>query len=162
MSVHNRIFDAVFPPASDVDVPTPAATPVLGSSVISESFGSPQVSQTTPGSGALEQIKWDRCWHIATTFLSLADEPIKVEQSEETLQRQWVKPYTTEVHKALEHVMPGMLGGLGLGGLPRKDDLLQWYLDEAILGHYTKHVIISSREVSIRTCTYHEVLTDHF
>ena len=147
MSSDDRIFDAVFPPPSDVDVPTPAATPVLGSSGFEPSSRSPKISQATVETVATEQILWDQCWHTATSFLALADRPINVHQDRDSLLREWIKPYTVEIRKALEHLVPGMLTGRMRQSLSPRDDLLAWYFESAAFVHYVNHVLPSLLEV---------------
>ena len=147
MSSHDRIFDTVFPPPSDVDIPTPAATPVLGSSGFGASFGSPKAPQITADTAATDQIIWDQCWHTATSFLTLADGPIDIHQDEGSLKKQWAKPYTPEIRRALHHLMPGMRAGRMQETILSRDDLLAWYFESAALGHYKKHVLSNLVEV---------------
>ncbi|KAL6714563.1 hypothetical protein ACLMJK_007988 [Lecanora helva] len=138
MSSYDRIFASVFPAPSEVDVPTPAATPILGSSAFGESFGSPNLSQSSNESGAAEQIKWDRAWHAATTYLALPSRPIEPSQDEKTLKDKWIKPCPPETQRALHYILSE--DSLGRQLRKNKDDLLRWYFEEAVLGHFTEHV----------------------
>lgn len=149
MAVYDRIFNAVFPPSSDLDVPTPTATPLLGSSAFGQSFGSLLDTRPRGDTSVSKQIDWDRAWHTATAFLSLKDEPIRTEESEQDLKRRWIKPLTAEIRRALENVLLGDISGSGLqfeNG--SKDDLLRWYFEEAVVEHYIKHVLPTCKQVS--------------
>lgn len=144
-ALHDRIFASVFPPPSEVDVPTPTATPILGSSGFGEPFGSQHTNASQPSTetGAAEQIKWDRAWHTATTFLSLRDELIHAEQEEETLKRRWIKPADLETQKALAYLLSESSHGRQIRNDSDTDDLLRWYFEEVVLEHYVKHVLPS-------------------
>lgn len=143
--LHDQIFASVFPPPSEVDVPTPTATPILGSSGFGESFGSQHTipSQPATETGAAEQIKWDRAWHTATIFLSLRDEPIHAEQDEETLKGRWIKPAEPETQRALAYLLSESSHGRQIRRDTDTDDLLRWYFEEVVLEHYVKHVLPS-------------------
>lgn len=145
MTSYERFFRAVFPPPSDVDLPTPTATPVLGSSSFGEAFGSPLLpSETAPVTGAAEQIKWDRAWHTATAYLTLPNEPITifhVKQSEETLRGKWIKPFTADISRAVFYVVSDDSHGRQLRSRLKKDDLLQWYFHEVGVRHYLEYVM---------------------
>ena len=143
MTAYERIFSAVFPPASDASCPTPAATPLLGTSDFGESFGSPSTQETVQEIGATEQIKWNRAWHTATTYLSLPNNAIKTlhtEWSQEVLESQWTKPFTSEVSQAVAYVVSDESYGRQIRKQLKTDDLLQWYLEEVIIRHYLAHV----------------------
>lgn len=140
-TLHDRIFASVFPPPSEVDVPTPTATPILGSSGFGEPFGSQQANFSQPETAATEQIRWDRAWHTATTFLSIRNEPIQVEQDEETLKGRWIKPADSETQRALAYLLSESSPGRQIRRGSKTDDLLQWYFEEVVLEHYVKHVL---------------------
>lgn len=143
ITLHDRIFASVFPSPSEVDTPTPTATPILGSSGFEEAFGSQHTNASQPGTetGAAEQIKWDRAWHTATTFLSLRDEPIHVQQDEEALKGRWIKPAEPQTLKALAYLLSDKSRGRQIRRDTETDDLLQWYYEEVVLEHYAKHVL---------------------
>lgn len=139
MATDDLIFAAVFPPASDADLPTPAATPVLGSSGFGESFGNVSSPNTAPVTGAAEQIKWDRAWHTATTYLSLPNDPITVAQArqdEDTLRGKWIKPCPPDVVKAITYIVSDSSYGRQLRKGLRNHDLLLWYFKEVGTRHY--------------------------
>ena len=142
-ALKDRIFASVFPPPSEVCVPTPTATPILGSSVIGEPFGSQHTNASQSGTEtiATEQIIWDRAWHTATTFLSLRDEPIHTEQDEETLKSKWIKSAEPEIQKALAYLLSESSRGRQIRKGADTDDLLRWYFEEVVLEHYVKHVL---------------------
>ena len=142
-ALQDRIFASVFPPPSEVEIPTPTATPVLGSSAFGEPFGSQHTNASQSGTetGAAEQIKWDRAWHTATTFLSLRNEPIYTEQDEETLKSRWIKPADPETQRALAYLLSESSRGRQIRRGSDTDDLLRWYFEEVVLEHYVKHVL---------------------
>ena len=148
-AIQDRIFASVFPPPSEVDVPTPTATPLLGSSAFGEPFGSQHTNASQSGTetGAAEQIKWDRAWHTATTFLSLRDEPIHTDQDEETLNSRWIKPTEPEIQRALAYLLSESSRGWQIRRGSNTDDLLRWYFEEVVLEHYVKHVLPSLTQV---------------
>ena len=139
MAPHDRIFASVFPPPSDIEAPTPAATPILASSAPGETFGSPIAPQTGFESVAAEQIKWDRAWHTATTYLTLPDEPIDQEEDESDLKSKWLKPCTSQSQRALQYLLSEDSQG-GRAG-KNDDDLLRWYFEEVVLRHYMKNML---------------------
>lgn len=138
MSSYDKIFASVFPAASEVDIPTPAATPVLGSSAFGEPFGSPTPSQGSAEFGATEQVRWDRAWHTATAFLALPNKPVDTDDDEQTLNRKWIKPCPSQTQKAIQYVLSDHSWGRQLR--EGKDDLLRWYFEDVIVGHYVGHV----------------------
>ena len=142
-TLQDRIFASVFPAPSEVETPTPTATPILGSSAFGEPFGSQHTNASHSGTetGAAEQIKWDRAWHTATTFLSLRDEPINTEQDEETLKSRWIKPADPETQRALAYLLSESSRGRQIRRGSDTDDLLRWYFEEVVLEHYVKHVL---------------------
>lgn len=138
------IFAAVFPPASEVDLPTPHATPVLGSSGFGESFGNASSQDAGPITGAAEQIKWDRAWHMATTYLSLPNDPITAahaRQNEDKLRGKWIKPCPPDVSNAIAYIVSDSSYGRQLRKGLRKDDLFQWYFKEVGTRHYLSCVM---------------------
>lgn len=135
MSAYDRVFAAVFPPASEFETPTPK----ISSSSFGESFGSPFLPETVP---ATEQIRWNRAWHTATTFLLLPNVHITVEQAreaEEILRRTWFKPFTPEVSQSVKYVVSDDSAGHLLRKQQRKDNLLRWY-EEMGTRHYLEYV----------------------
>lgn len=142
MSAYDRVFSAVFPPASDIDLPTPATTPVLDSGDFGESASS-FTTETTPVTGADEQIKWDRAWHIATTYLSLPSGPITAANASQMLEASketWLKSYTRGVSRAVEYVVSEDSYGHQLRRHLKKDDLVKWYFEEIGTRHYVECV----------------------
>lgn len=143
MADYERIFAAVFPPSADVVVPTPVATPVLGSTGLGQSFGGFVAPASEPQSSAEEQIKWDRAWHTATSYLSLPNELITIahaKQSEEALRARWLKPFTTEIASAVSYLVSINSPGNRLRRGSLKDNLLQWYYEEMLSRHYVDYV----------------------
>lgn len=145
MPVYDRIFDAVFPPASEVEIPTPCATPLLDTTAQFAAFPQSAPPSSCSG-GAEEQIKWDRSWHIATSFLALADEPIDIALDSSVLKEIWVKPYNAEIHNALKYVTLDESRRRTHKG-QRDEDLLRWYLEDVVASHYSKHVLPELKKV---------------
>lgn len=141
MALYDPIFFSVFPPPSEAAIPTPAATPLLGSSGFGESFGSQHLAQPSIEGSAGEQIKWDRAWHAATIYLSLPDEPIKADRDEKTLRDKWIKPVNTETRKALEHILSNASRGFPVVIPNKNDDLLRWYFEEVVVKHYMEQAL---------------------
>lgn len=147
MTAYERVFASVFPPAADVVQPTPQATPVLGSSAFGESFGSPQLLQ---GAGnldegiAAEQVRWDRAWSTATTFLSIAKKQIITnaydDPDEERLRRDWLKLCTSEVASAFSYLLSEDSIGWQSRRFSSQNDLLRWYTEEVCIKHFLQHV----------------------
>ncbi|KAL8797863.1 MAG: hypothetical protein Q9195_000215 [Heterodermia aff. obscurata] len=144
MAAYERIFAAVFPPSADAVVPTPAATPVLGSSGLGQSFGGFVVPEPEPQNSAEEQIKWDRSWHTATSYLSLPDELITIahaKQSQDALKARWLKPFRAETANAVSYIVSNESQGRKLRKGSMKDNLLQWYFEEVVSRHYVYYVL---------------------
>lgn len=143
MAAYDRIFSAVFPPASEIDLPTPTTTPVLGSDDFGESSSS-FTTETAPVTGAEEQIKWDRAWHTATAYLSLPNDvritAANASQMLEASKETWVKSYTRQVSRAVEYVVSEDSHGHQLRRHLKKEDLVKWYCEEIGTRHYLECV----------------------
>ena len=148
MNGYDRVFNSVFPPTADVVVPTPQATPVLGSSAFGEPFSSPQLPHDsgvfTEEGYAAEQVQWDRAWSTATSFLSIAGKPVitnpygKIDRAQ--LDRTWFKPYGPEVASAFSHLLSEESRGWQLRRFSSRHDLLLWYTEEVCIKHFLHHV----------------------
>ena len=142
-----RIFASVFGSLVHESIPTPSATPVLGSNEFEESN---EIDWTNSeiGGKAEEQIRWNQAWHVATTFLTLPYEPITAHhasQSEEALRGKWLKPCTPNVLKALSFVASR------ISPIP-DDDIFLWYFQEIGNRHYVGCVMPGILEVSLANC----------
>ena len=154
MTAADRVFAAVFPPAADIVLPTPQATPVLGSSAFGESFGSPHLSQNagafSEGSAA-EQVRWDRSWSAATRFLSFTAKPViqnpYEDIDEDRLRREWLKPCGPEVASAFSYLLSDDSRAWQMRRFSRKDDLLLWYCEEACIKHFIQYVIPCLKDI---------------
>ena len=143
----SRIFKSVFPPPSDIDLPTPDVTPLLPSSNTFEELTSSQPksrkSLEQPKGGAAEQIKWDRAWHNATAFLSLPPGPISA-ADEEKVKQDWCRVADTETKRALEYLLDENSKGRRLraakDGGSGSEDLLRWYFETQIVGHFMDYM----------------------
>ncbi|KAI4159989.1 MAG: hypothetical protein LQ342_006117 [Letrouitia transgressa] len=149
----SRIFAAVFAPSTVASIPTPAATPDLGSA----EFEIPGIE-----SGAPEQIQWDRAWHTATTFLSLPKEPtptILDEEGVELLNGKWYKQCNAETIRAIRYLVARDSPGYRLRRYQKQDDLLQWYFEEVGQRHFMTYVRPTVLE-SIRDGNFAYALSD--
>ena len=154
MAAYDRIFAAVFPPSADATVPTPAATPILGSTGLGQSFGGFAVPEPEPQNSAEEQIKWDRSWHTATSYLSLPNELITLahaKQSEDTLKARWLKPFRAETANAVSYIVSDESQGRKLRKSSFKDNLMQWYFEEVVCRHFVDYVLPTVIKVNGKT-----------
>jgi anaphase-promoting complex subunit 2 len=136
MAARKRIFEAVFPSPSQKSLPTPQATPLIGTgSFVSSSFGEGDYQEDD----TLESIKWERAWHNATEFLSLPNNPLTLEeaaQHDEVIRQRWVKQHTDAASKAIEY----LLSHKTRGSKP-DEDLLSWYTQE-VCRHYLEYQLV--------------------
>ena len=140
----SQIFLSVFPAPSDFGDPTPSNTPLLPSSSTFEDLKSSKpkakkFAEPTSGSAA-EQIKWDRAWHHATSFLSLQKEPIQASEGEERTTEKWCKHADTETRKAFEYLLDDNSKGRRMRAVRNPDlkgeNLLRWYFETQVVGHF--------------------------
>ncbi|KAL8660086.1 MAG: hypothetical protein Q9226_000078 [Calogaya cf. arnoldii] len=143
MAAVDRIFAAVFPPLSEYSIPTPAATPVLGSAGFEGSAEAQITIDWDLKDTAAEQVQWERAWHTATTFLSLPNEQLPAISDRNDLNRlhgKWWKRCTPDIAAALRYVVSPDSPGVRLRKGQKQHDLLHWYFEEAGLRHFTQHV----------------------
>ncbi|KAL8893835.1 MAG: hypothetical protein Q9192_004875 [Flavoplaca navasiana] len=143
MTAVGRVFAAVFPPLDEYSVPTPAATPVLGSGAFEGSVEAQLTIDWNLKDTAAEQVQWERAWHTATTFLSLPAEQLPAINDRDDLDRlhgKWWKSFTPEVAAALRYVVSPDSFGARLRKGQKQHDLLHWYFEEAGLRHFIQHV----------------------
>ena len=124
-----RVFTGVFSVATQASVPTPSVTPLLGSAKPQESFES-NWSDVEVEDRVAEQIRWNRAWHFATTFLSLPNG-----NSNSLL---WNKPWTAEVKNAFMYLFQGSHQHVLRSN--SKDDIIDWYISN-VTKHYNSYVI---------------------
>lgn len=139
MALRKRIFEAVFPSATQAASPTPTATPLLGTGSFEGSFriaspASPDIKDT-----ATETIKWERAWHTATAFLSLpVSEPLLDHHG--ITPSKWMINCPQEVHNSIAYLISEQsLGWTTITGR-RQEELLDWYCYE-VGRHYTNLVL---------------------
>ncbi|KAL8998360.1 MAG: hypothetical protein Q9169_002573 [Polycauliona sp. 2 TL-2023] len=143
MAAVDRIFAAVFPPLNEYSIPTPAATPVLGSAGFEGSAEAHSTIDWDLKDTAAEQLQWERAWHTATTFLSLPDEQLPAINDRNDLNRlhgKWWKRCTPDVAAALRYLISPDSPGLRQRKGQTQHDLLHWYFEEAGLRHFIQHV----------------------
>ena len=151
MDLSDRIFLSVFPPSADIVIPTPTVTPLLGSTGFGETFGGPTIPDSAPENAGAEQIRWDRAWHTATSYLSLPDIAIDAahaSQEEASLRARWIKPYTTVISNAVSYLLSEDSPGRQLRKDSMRDDLLQWYNEEVISRHFVSFVLPELQKVT--------------
>ena len=143
MAAYDRIFLSVFPPSSEISVPTPTSTPLLPSGSFSDSNprSLPQRPSKDAGGSAAEQIRWDRAWHTATSFLTIPNEPIVESEGEQHLDKRWFKECDTETKKALEYVLSDDSKGRKARAGRKSEDLVRWYFEVEVLGHFMDHML---------------------
>lgn len=148
LAAQRRVFTSVFPVSSTATtVPTPVATPVLGFTGEGQSFGGPQIplspDPTSPLDLAAAHVKWNRAWHIATSFLKLPEEQITYLQAnldESQLRGHWMKDYSADVSRAVSYLLLSTSRGHGSFGLhPQDGDLMAWYTNE-VRRHFLSYV----------------------
>ena len=143
MTAVDRVFAAVFPPLSEYNIPTPAATPVLGSAGFEGSAEAHITIDWDLKDTAAEQVQWERAWHTATIFLSLPNEQLPAindRNDHSRLHGKWWKRCTPEVAAALKYLLSPDSPGARLRKGQKQHDLLQWYFEEAGLRHFIHHV----------------------
>ncbi len=137
LAAQKRIFTSVFPTSSTATtVPTPVATPVLGFTTAGASFGGPQLpfeaDPTSPSDSAAEQVKWNRAWHTATSFLKLPEEQITFVQAnldESQLRGHWMREYGSEAFAAVSYLLTSR-GHSSNATYQQDGDLIEWYTNE--------------------------------
>ncbi|KAL8860580.1 MAG: hypothetical protein Q9178_002933 [Gyalolechia marmorata] len=143
MTAVDRVFAAVFPPLNENSIPTPAATPVLGSAGFEGSADAQLTIDWDLRDTAAEQVQWERAWHTATAFLSLPNEHLPPLKDSNDLSRQhikWRKKCTPDIAAALKYIVSLDSQGARLRRGQKQHDLLQWYFEEAGLRHFVQHV----------------------
>ena len=143
MAAVDRVFAAVFPQLNEDSIPTPAATPVLGSAGFEGSADAQLTIDWDLRDTAAEQVQWERAWHTATAFLSLPNEQLPPLNDRNDLSRQhmkWRKKCTPDIAAALKYVVSLDSQGARLRRGQKQHDLLQWYFEEAGLRHFVQHV----------------------
>ncbi len=146
MASRRRVFHAVFPTHSEAEIPTPQATPVLGSG----SFDAPPGHQETPSQEvedvALERIKWERAWHNATAFLALPERTVGLDDASTKgfwAQYGWARSVNNETTRGISYVLSNAARGKVIGGKGKRT-LLEWYGQEM-----TRHYV--DRELPLLT-----------
>lgn len=124
-----RVFTSVFSVATQASIPTPSVTPLLGSAKPQESFES-NWSDVEVEDRVAEQIRWNRAWHVATTFLSLPNGPLS--------SLSWIKPWTTESKSAFLYLLQGSHQHPLHSN--SKDDIIDWYISN-VTKHFNSCVI---------------------
>lgn len=143
MTAYGRIFASVFPPPSETSIPTPKATPLLGSGGFEGSAEAQIEIDWEPQDSATEQLQWERAWHTATTFLSLPSEelpPAHGESNRNRLHGKWWKPCTQEISAAIRYLVSPDSKGFLLRKNQKQHDLLHWYFEEVGLRHFVHFV----------------------
>ncbi|KAI9834999.1 MAG: hypothetical protein M1819_002722 [Sarea resinae] len=144
LSGRKRIFSSVFhtEPLTST-TPTPIATPQQAFTTPGQSFGGPQLgrqsyNENSSGSGiAAQQLRWDRAWHTATTFLSPPDEQLILTQAQlenPRLRVKWIKSPSPEDTEAFRYLCRQDHSSSSLS------DLLGWYTNK-IRKHFLAYVL---------------------
>ncbi|KAI9874176.1 MAG: hypothetical protein M1830_010102 [Pleopsidium flavum] len=148
LAAQRRVFASVFPTSSTTTtVPTPVATPILGFAGEGQSFGGPQIpissDSTSPSDSAAEQVRWNRAWHTATTFLKLPEEQITsnlANLEESQLRGHWMKQYGADVLEAVSYLLSSTSQEhSAFTGNQQDGDLVAWYTNE-VRRHFLTYV----------------------
>ena len=138
MTAHDRIFAAIFPPPSEASLPTPKATPLLGSGGFEGSAESQSTIDWDPQDSAAEEVQWERAWHTATTFLSLPDKEFPNDRTH--LHGTWWKECTPEISASIRYIVSPDSRGAQQRKYQTENDLLNWYFEEVGLRHFIEYV----------------------
>ncbi|KAI9803866.1 MAG: hypothetical protein M1825_001746 [Sarcosagium campestre] len=147
-----KIISAVFPTSNAAtNQPTPVATPNPSYVEPGQSFGGPAVERASsqpqnlhlPRDVVAEQIKWNRAWHTATTFLILPQEPIPSPEALQThaVRARWLKTPSREVGVAFAIIVSPSFHSATIphDETAGDENLSEWYLRE-VRRHFTKFV----------------------
>ena len=148
VAARRRVFESIFPSMVQKSIPTPTATPIIGSGGFSQaSFDSSQESGVDDP--AAERIRWERAWHNATAYLSLPNAPVDLQQAslkDDILTKRWIKPCTKEVSSSVAYIVSEGSVGRRLRDGKEEHDLLRWYRSE-IERHYVDYQVSALRYV---------------
>ena len=127
-----RVFESIFPSVVQKSVPTPTATPLIGSGEFGQaSFDSSrEFSVEDP---AAESIRWERAWHNATAFLSLPNAAIDLQEAslrDDVLSKKWIKPCSKEASNSIAYIVSDWSPARRLRDGKEEYDLLRWYRSE--------------------------------
>ncbi|KAL9048764.1 MAG: hypothetical protein Q9206_005864 [Seirophora lacunosa] len=139
MTAYDRIFAAVFPPPSESSLPTPKATPLVGTGGFEASAEVQTAIDWDTQDSATEQIQWERAWHTATTFLSLPNAelpPAHGPSNRDRLRGKWWKPCTPDVSSAISYLISPDSRARRSRRNQKQFDLMHWYFEEVGLRHY--------------------------
>lgn len=115
-----RILKSVFPSAPlTTSAPTPQATPLLGQNSFNDHSPTSQGLDLHVSTGAPETVKWERAWHVATSFI--------IEQLKPNPQVRNVKDCPQDVQIAIRYVRSPESVGYRLRKKSQADDLIWWY-----------------------------------
>ena len=170
MVTRKGVFSAVFPSATKATIPTPSATPLLGSAPFGgASFAFSDPSPLDGGDRASERIIWERAWHSATSFLSLQDATIRTQDGEDdlgSLQKRWIKPCSAEVASSITYVVSEQSEGRRLRASSWEDNLIDWYTQE-VGRHYFQYQLpqvlkVTAQIYIVMTCILLNNIPDPF
>jgi len=145
-----RILQAVFPSASHSGTPTPQATPLLGTGSFDQALDAPS-SPGGDGDTAAENIKWERSWHAATSFLAGWLEPRafgEVDDDPKPRLRKYTSRFSigfVHVQQAVAYLVEENSLGRRLRQGRKEDSLMEWY-SQQICKHYNHYQLPRLRE----------------
>ncbi|KAI9671624.1 MAG: hypothetical protein M1829_004629 [Trizodia sp. TS-e1964] len=133
-SRQNSVLSSVFPTtASSLNIPTTPATPNSSFLIPGQPLVEPSEYNYNSGAAldtnlANEQIKWNRAWQTATSFLTLPRRQLKpdITKGETTifLRPLWMKDSTVESQDAISYLLSSKFTN------GESQSLLEWYLTE--------------------------------
>jgi anaphase-promoting complex subunit 2 len=157
MAGRKRVFDSVFPSSRLKDLaPTPSATPVLGQTEFSQSFGGPLSSPYSQSpiealDAYPEQIVWDRAWHSATSFLTLPGRDFvgqTLQRDLDAFTAHYNKP-SKGVTESIHYVASNQCADRAQEPNRKHESIVEWYTDH-VRGHFLAYSKPSLLRVSTR------------
>lgn len=133
-----RIFSAVFPQSIHASSqPTPQATPATQFTVPGQPFGGHYDAATASFDVATsdpvaQQIRWERAWHAATSFLRVPNAlgPVPGNQDVTTLEKEWIRHHPLSSPEAITELLHLDIVRPGPKEYATKHALVEWYMNE--------------------------------
>ena len=150
------VFASVFPvPAAVTTAPTPVATPDPSFVLPGQAFGGPVAAHgasfgglPSEPDGADEQIRLDRAWHTATSFLTLPRAALTAGREnvqDDGIYSKWFDPCPPDVGDAIARILSSRDTTRG-STTPDDRDLVEWYTNE-VRRHFLEFVRPQVQEV---------------
>ncbi|KAI9882483.1 MAG: hypothetical protein M1823_005772 [Watsoniomyces obsoletus] len=133
-----RIFSAVFPQSIHASSqPTPEATPGTQFTAPGQAFGghddaAPGSFDVPPTDPVAQQIRWERAWHAATSFLRVPNAlaPFPGIQDARTLEREWIEYHPLSSPEGITELLHLDITRVGQKDSLANHALVEWYMNE--------------------------------